>query len=352
MIPNLDIVDASRQLGGRMVLKNISLQLQQGQFLVLAGESGSGKTTLLRMAAGLDRADGGTIKIQGKLVDDSRAMFIPSEKRRLGMVFQEFALWPHLSCLENVALAVPADTGNRNRTAMALLERLGVASFAQRRPALLSGGQQQRVGIARALAAKPNLLLLDEPLSSLDMETRDKLREELLETVRDAGISALLVSHDPEDCWLMADHVAVLEQGVIRQQGAPQDLWQAPASAYIARFTGAAGGVSIAVTTVAGDKFLDIAGTLIPIERNISSPRVRLFWREGAIQHAPHGTGIPAEAMSVHFDAGRFRVRWQVAGVARPLVSFEPAVIPIGPGHIAINPEKLFLFPETGDKHP
>ncbi len=352
MIPSLDIADASRKLGGRMVLKNISLQLKQGQFLVLAGESGSGKTTLLRMAAGLDRADSGTIKIQGNLVDDSRAIFIPSEKRRLGMVFQEFALWPHLSCLENVALAVPADVGNRDKTAMALLDRLGVASFAQRRPALLSGGQQQRVGIARALAAKPNLLLLDEPLSSLDMETRDKLREELLETVRDAGISALLVSHDPEDCWHMADHVAVLEHGTIRQQGAPQDLWRTPASAYIARFTGAAGGVSIAVTTIAADKFLDIAGTLIPVDRNILSPRVRLFWREGGIQRAPNNIGIPAEAMSVHFDAGRFRVRWLVAGVPRPLVSFEPDVVPTGPGYININPDKLFLFPETGDKNP
>jgi iron(III) transport system ATP-binding protein len=352
MTLSLDIAGASRKLAGRLVLKDISLQLEPGRFLVLAGESGSGKTTLLRMAAGLDRTDTGTIRIQGKLVDDSKAVFIATEKRRLGMVFQEFALWPHLSCLENVALAAPSDTANRNKVAMALLDRLGVAAFAQRRPALLSGGQQQRVGIARALAAKPYLLLLDEPLSSLDMETRDRLREELMETVRDAGISALLVSHDPEDCWHMADHVAVLEHGVIRQQGAPRDLWRQPASAYVARFTGAAGGMSVPVMASPAGTILDIGGTLVPLAQRIATPRARLFWREGGVCRAANGTGIPAQAISVHFDAGRFRVRWQVAGLSRPLVSFEPEIVPMGPGHIVINPDKLFLFPETGDKHP
>ena len=221
MSASLAISSVSRKVGQRLVLKDISLTLGQGQFLVLAGESGSGKTTLLRLASGLDRADTGRIHIHGRLVDDAKATFVPADKRKLAMVFQDFALWPHLSCLENVALATPPDTANRDAAAMALLDRLGVAAVAQRRPAQLSGGQQQRVGIARALAAKPHLLLLDEPLSSLDMETRIKLRDELLETVREAGISALLVSHDPEDCWQLADHVAVLEGGVIRQQGAP-----------------------------------------------------------------------------------------------------------------------------------
>ncbi len=352
MTLSLHITGASRKLAGRTVLRDISLELEQGRFLVLAGESGSGKTTLLRMAAGLDRTDSGTIRIQDRLVDDAGGVFIAAEKRRLGMVFQEFALWPHLSCLENVALAVPADTANRNKAAMALLDRLGVAAFAQRRPALLSGGQQQRVGIARALAARPYLLLLDEPLSSLDMETRDKLRETLMETVRDAGISALLVSHDPEDCWHMADHVAVLEQGVIRQQGAPRDLWRQPASAYIARFTGAAGGMSVPITSGPDGAVLDIGGTRIALPQHITTGRARLFWREGGVCRAPNGNGIPAEAISVHFDAGRFRVRWQVPGMSRPLVSFEPEPVSTGPGHIIINPEKLFLFSETGDKHP
>ncbi len=349
---SLEIIGASRKLAGRAVLKDISLTLQPGQFLVLAGESGSGKTTLLRMAAGLDRTDTGSITINGKLVDDSKGIFIAAEKRRLGMVFQEFALWPHLSCLENVALAVPSDITDRNKAAMALLDRLGVAAFAQRRPALLSGGQQQRVGIARALAAKPYLLLLDEPLSSLDMETRDKLREELLETVRDAGISALLVSHDPEDCWHLADHVAVLEHGVIRQQGTPQDLWRQPASAYIARFTGAAGGISVPVTASPAGTILNIGGTSIAVPQHISTPRARLFWRDGGVCRTAHGDGIPAQALSVHFDAGRFRVRWQVPGLPRPLVSFEPEMVPTGAGQIILNAEKLFLFPETGDHRP
>ncbi len=352
MTLSFEIDGASRKLGGRLVLKEISLALERGQFLVLAGESGSGKTTLLRMAAGLDRADRGTIRIQGRLVDDAKAVFVPAQKRRLGMVFQEFALWPHLSCLENVAMAVAPDEADRNKAAMALLARMGVAAFAQRRPAMLSGGQQQRVGIARALAAKPELLLLDEPLSSLDLENRERLREELMDTVRDTGISALLVSHDPEDCWQMADRVAVLEHGVIRQQGAPQDLWRAPASAYIARFTGAAGGLSVPVTPSPEGAVLEIGGARIMVPQQIATPRARLFWRDGGVCRAPDGRGIAAEAMSVQFDAGRFRVRWQVPGLSRPLVSYEPDMMPTGAGHITINPDKLFLFPETGDMHP
>ncbi|HEY1856022.1 ABC transporter ATP-binding protein [Acidocella sp.] len=342
MSASLTITGVSRKLGQRLVLKDISLTLGQGQFLVLAGESGSGKTTLLRLASGLDRADTGSIHIHGRLVDDAKAAFVPADKRKLAMVFQDFALWPHLSCLENVALATPPDTANRNAAAMALLDRLGVAAVARRRPAQLSGGQQQRVGIARALAAKPHLLLLDEPLSSLDMETRIKLRDELLETVREAGISALLVSHDPEDCWQLADHVAVLEGGVIRQHGAPRDLWMHPASAYIARFTGAAGGLSVPVV----DGALEIGGALIRIPDKITTPRGKLFWRDGGVRMSGDGTGIAAEAISTHFDAGKFRVRWKVPGLPQPLVTFEPEPVSTGPGHIVINPEKFLLFTE------
>jgi iron(III) transport system ATP-binding protein len=346
MSTSLTITGVSRKLGQRLVLKDISLALGQGQFLVLAGESGSGKTTLLRLAAGLDRPDTGSIHIRGKLVDDAKAIFVPADKRKLAMVFQDFALWPHLSCLENVALAATPETANRNAAAMALLDRMGVAAVAQRRPAQLSGGQQQRVGIARALAAQPHLLLLDEPLSSLDMETRIRLREELLETVRQAGISALLVSHDPEDCWQLADHVAVLEGGVIRQQGAPRELWAQPASAYIARFTGASGGLSVPVAPAAAGCALEIGGASIPMQEKITTTRARLFWREGGVRRSGNGTGIAAEAMSIHFDAGRFRVRWKVPGLAQPLVTFEPDPVSTGPGHLVMNQEKLLLFAE------
>ena len=353
MSSSLRVEGASRKLGGRPVLRDINLDLAPGAFLVLAGESGSGKTTMLRMIAGLDRADTGRIFIHGALMDDAAGTFVPAERRGLGMVFQEFALWPHLSCLENVALAVPATVPRRNEVARDLLARMGVEMVAARRPAQLSGGQQQRVGIARALAARPRLLLLDEPLSSLDMETRERLREELRESVRAAGIAAVLVSHDPEDCWKLADHIAVLEQGVIRQQGRPQDLWRAPASPYIARFTGALGGMAVPVAARDGQPVLALPGLALPLPGAVpASAQARLFWRADAIRPAPAQTGIAAEALSVDFDSGRFRVRWQVAGLPQPLTGFVPAPVETGPQHIAIDPDKLFLFHEVGETCP
>ena len=349
MTLSLEMTDATRRLGGRAVLRGINLALEDGKFLVLAGESGSGKTTMLRLIAGLDRADAGCVKIAGAVVDDAARVFVPAERRGLGMVFQDFALWPHLSCLENVALALPSGTAKRNQAALALLERLGVAAMASRRPALLSGGQQQRVGIARALASRLRLLLLDEPLSSLDLESREMLREELRETVRATGISAVLVSHDPEDCWKLADMVAILENGVIRQQGAPASLWQAPSSSYIARFTGALGGVCVPFMVQDGNAVLELGGQrIIPCGPAPRSSTARLFWRGDAIRPAQNGAGISADAIGLNFEAGRFHIRWRLNGPELTVSGYSQSPVALGPQSISIDPAGLFLFDETG----
>lgn len=346
---SLNIEQACRSLGGRKVLRGIDLALPPGQCLVLAGESGSGKTTLLRMVAGLERADAGRITINGAVMDDAARVFVPAERRGLGMVFQDFALWPHLSCLENVALALPPATPKRNEAAQALLARLGVAALAPRRPAQLSGGQQQRVGIARALAARPKLLLLDEPLSSLDLATRAHLREALRETVQETGVSALLVTHDPEDCWALASQVAVLEDGVIRQYGTPSALWAAPASPYIARFTGALGGIEAPAHNQGGTAMLVLGGQPLPLAAPPpAAGRGLLFWREDAIRPTPDGN-IAAEVLSTQFQAGRFLVRWRVPGLAQPLSALLPAPVAPGPQRICADPGKFFLFNEVGD---
>ncbi|WP_270183603.1 ABC transporter ATP-binding protein [Acidocella sp. MX-AZ03] len=261
------------------------------------------------------------------------------------MVFQDFALWPHLSCLENVALALPAGTAKRNDAAKALLARLRVEHVAHRRPAELSGGQQQRVGIARALASRPRLLLLDEPLSSLDLESREMLREELRESVRAAGIAAILVSHDPEDCWKLADQVAVLEAGVIRQHGTPIDLWRSPASPYIARFTGALGGVCVSVRREGEQARLVLGGrAFTPRGPAPRGTQARLFWRGEAVRLAPAESGIPAEALSASFEAGRFLVRWRLPGEGLVLSGY--CQLPVSPGlhRIAIDEAGLFWF--------
>lgn len=351
MNSSLRIAGARRTLGGRAVLRGIDLTLEDGAFLVLAGESGSGKTTMLRMIAGLERADAGRIEINGTLMDDAARVFVPAERRRLGMVFQDFALWPHLSCLENVAMAVPSATPKRNTVAGDLLERLGVAAHASRRPGQLSGGQQQRVGIARALAAQPKLLLLDEPLSSLDIGTREHLREALRESVRAAGISAVLVSHDPEDCWKLADQVAVLEDGVISQYGTPRALWEAPASPYVARFTGALGGVSVRASERRGAPVLELAGEALVLPGTLpGNAGAQLFWREDAIRPAPEGQ-LLAEAVSVNFQAGRYWVRWRLQGLAPLLSCYTAAPVPLGHQRIEIDSSKMFLFGDSGDLH-
>jgi iron(III) transport system ATP-binding protein len=347
MTQSLRIIGASRRLAGRAVLRGIDLTLNKGDFLVLAGESGSGKTTMLRMIAGLDRADEGMVEINGRVMDDAKRVFIPAERRGLGMVFQDFALWPHLSCLENVALALPPATPKRNEAALTLLERLGVSAMAQRRPAQLSGGQQQRVGIARALAARPSLLLLDEPLSSLDLETRERLRDELRESVRAAGVSAVLVTHDPEDCWQLADKVAVLEHGMIRQQGTPQALWEAPSSPYIARFTGAHGGIQVPVAARGGRPVLELGDEIVVLP-GPPLQKARLFWRDDAIRPVAEG-GLLAEAVSVNFEAGRFRVRWRVPGLSQPLSGYARVPVALGPQRISIDPSRMFLFSISGD---
>lgn len=351
MTQTLLIERLSRQLGGRALLRGIDMALDDGQILVLAGESGSGKTTLLRLIAGLDRPDSGRISVAGALVDDGRRGFVPAEGRGLGMVFQDFALWPHLSCLENVALALPPGTSKRNEAALAVLDRLRVAAVAGRRPAQLSGGQQQRVGIARALASRPRLLLLDEPLSSLDLESRELLREELRESIRAAGISAVLVSHDPEDCWKLADQVAVLEDGVIRQRGTPMTLWQMPASSYIARFTGALGGVCVPVTIRDGVKGVGIGRQyLTPPGPAPCGAKARLFWRGDAIRPARAAQeGISAEAVSETFEAGRFHVRWRIPGQDLTLSGYCDLPVTLGPQNITIDPMGLFWFDTKGD---
>jgi iron(III) transport system ATP-binding protein len=342
----------ARRLGGRMVIDDLSLAMEAGECLVLAGESGSGKTSLLRLIGGLDRADRGAISIGGTLVEDGGGRFVPPERRGLGMVFQDFALWPHLSVLENVALAVP-DRRVRVPTARRLLARMGVAACAARLPATLSGGQQQRVGIARALAAAPKLLLLDEPFSSLDLETRETLRAELRTLITETGLTALCVSHDPADCSRLGDRIAVLEGGRISQCAAPQAMFEAPASPYAARLAGLLGGV---VAPVAADGMaarVTLADTTIRVANGAAllgpAERVRLFWPVGAI--APDAAGVPAECRAVHFDAGAWRALYRVAGVSGLLAVVDRARPAVGPARLRIDPTRLRLFP-VGDDAP
>lgn len=222
--------------GGHRVLEGVNLDVAQGSTLALLGPSGCGKTTLLRAVAGLDPVRGGNIVVGDRtLVGDG--VQVPAERRNVGMVFQDWALFPHLSVGRNVAFGLRRRDARRDivTRALALVDLVGTE---HRMPSTLSGGQQQRVAIARALATRPDVLLLDEPFSNLDAGLREQVRGEVAMLLRDLRITTILVTHDQEEAFLLGDQVAVMLDGRIHQQDTPTDLYQHPASRAVAQFLG------------------------------------------------------------------------------------------------------------------
>ena len=231
--------EAEARVGGLEL--DVRVEVASGECLALAGPSGAGKTSVLRIASGLLRPRRGQVRCDGEdWLDTERGIDLPPERRRVGYLFQEYALFPHMSAIDNVAYALHAlPRGDRAGRAGALLERFDVAHLAQSRPDTLSGGERQRVALARALAREPRALLLDEPLSALDARTRAHAGRELGEVLREAGVPALLVTHDFTEAALLGDRVGVIDGGKVVQEGTAAELAAAPVSAFVADFTGA-----------------------------------------------------------------------------------------------------------------
>ncbi|HEX7036487.1 MAG TPA: ABC transporter ATP-binding protein [Pseudomonadales bacterium] len=219
---------------------DVSLEVGPDEVLCLLGPSGCGKSTLLRLAAGLERLQEGRIRLRGLTVaDPASGIWLPAERRKVGLVFQDSALFPHLNVLGNVAFGLdrlkPAE---RERRARALLEQLHLAEYARVFPHQLSGGQQQRVALARALAPAPPLMLMDEPFASLDTSLRSQVRDDVLHTLKASGSATVLVTHDPEEALFMADRIALMQAGRIVQIGTPEQLYCKPVNRFVARFFG------------------------------------------------------------------------------------------------------------------
>jgi ABC-type Fe3+/spermidine/putrescine transport system ATPase subunit len=229
--------NVTKSFAGVEVIKGISLSIQQGEFVSLLGPSGCGKTTLLRMIAGLEDVTSGTIQIGG-----TDSTHLPPEQRDIAMVFQSYALLPHLTVLENVMFPLRmrklGSRAEQCERAEAALELVQLPHLAQRRPRQLSGGQQQRVAVARAVVSSPKVLLLDEPLSNLDARLRESMQEELIQLHRKTGLTTVFVTHDQEEALSLSDRVVLLNAGVIEQEGAPNELYVAPRSRFAASFMG------------------------------------------------------------------------------------------------------------------
>jgi iron(III) transport system ATP-binding protein len=220
-------------------VKGVDLHVAPGEVVCLLGPSGCGKTTLLRIAAGLEALQQGRVSLNGQTIADSRKRHLPPEKRNVGLAFQDSALFPHLSVLQNVTFGLKRlSSGERNELAMGLLKQLGIADYANAYPHTLSGGQQQRVALARALAPAPALMLLDEPFSSLDARLRDRIRDDTLHVLKQVGAGALLVTHDPEEAMFMADRIALMRDGAIVQTGTPKELYCSPRDPFVVTFFG------------------------------------------------------------------------------------------------------------------
>ena len=239
---SIKIEDAYFNFGAVSVLRGVSLNVEAGQSIALLGPSGCGKTTLLRSIAGLEKLDTGVITIDGNAVT-SPDCFVPAEKRRVGMVFQDGALFPHLTVAENVRFGL-SNSFDRDNRVKDVLEMVGLTAMANRAPDNLSGGERQRVALARALAPEPSVLLLDEPFASLDASMRVQLRTEVRQLLQDLNITSLFVTHDQGEAFVLGDEIAVMNEGRILQIDVPSTIYEQPIDPWVAQFVGEANMVS------------------------------------------------------------------------------------------------------------
>ena len=225
--PRLEIRNLRRSFEGRAVVDDVSLQILPGQVTCLLGPSGCGKSTTLRMIAGVEMQDSGTIHVDGKLICDT-VFRVPPERREIGLMFQDFALFPHLSVADNVGYGLRGSKASKRARVEELLERVDLKRFIDGYPHQLSGGEQQRVALARALAPRPRIMLMDEPFSGLDNRLRDGIRDETLSILKEEDTAVLLVTHEPDEAMRMADEIALMRDGKIVQQGAPYNVYTRP----------------------------------------------------------------------------------------------------------------------------
>ncbi len=328
----LEFTGVTRRFGALTAVDGVSLTVAEGEFLALLGPSGCGKTTLLRLVAGFERPDAGEVRI-GDAVMAGPGIMVPPERRHIGMVFQSYALWPHMTVWRNVAYPLEVQGVRRaeaaERVARALLA-VGMQDLGDRRPAALSGGQRQRVALARCLVMAPRIVLLDEPLANLDVHLRASLQAELGAFHRAAGATTLFVTHDQAEALALADRVAVMDRGRLVQVSRPETLYREPATAMVAGFVGRGTVVPAMVLAVVGDE----------ARVTILGQECRLRCREGQATGAAQvclrpedlaaaGDGMPATLLTRVFQGSHVACNVRVGGEGSVLsLHLPPGTVP------------------------
>ncbi len=340
--------------GAEAVLRGVSLGVAPGELACLLGPSGCGKTTLLRLAAGLETLQRGWITIGERLVADAETRrHLAPEERGVGLMFQDYALFPHLTIFENIAFGMKGPLPERRRWVEEALERMGLERLRDAYPHTLSGGQQQRVALLRALAPKPGILLLDEPFSGLDVTRRAQVREDTLTLLKETGVATLMVTHDPEEAMYMADRIMVMNEGRIIQAGSPEETYFQPVNAFVATLFGP---VNRLTAVVGGGRVRTPLGDFDAPGMDDGTVAEILIRPEGIVlapDETPAGEGtIPATVLSARLLGRSSHVRLRLAGGengrgtnlrARMAGVYLPAK---GTGvWLTVDPRQAFVFP-------
>jgi len=347
-MPFLDLRSLQKSFGQLRVVKDFNLGIEKGEFISLLGPSGCGKTTVLRMVAGFETPSSGSIHIDGRDVTGLRP-----NQRNIGMVFQAYALFPNLTVAENVAFGLKvkgAGRAERDARVAEMLRLIGLPELGGRYPFQLSGGQQQRVALARALAPKPRVLLLDEPLSALDAKVRVSLRNQIREIQRDLGITTIFVTHDQEEALSISDRVVVMNGGIAEQAGAPFDIYNRPATRFVAEFVGTLNLLPAEVED-AGAGRVTVAGAPVALGRAVPPGRITLALRPEAIHLGPGEAGaaaLPGRIDDVHFLGSVIRIQASVGDRRILLDTFNrPGLPPPAPGtetRFSFNPADVLVL--------
>ena len=355
-MPLLSLQNLSKRFDKTAAVDDVSLDVERGEFFGLLGPSGCGKTTTLRMIAGLEKPDAGTISFDGREITN-----LPAERRGFGMVFQNYALFPHLNVGENVAFGLRArhkpKTEIKERVDSAL-ELVQLPGYQKRRVDELSGGQQQRVAIARAIAIEPALLLFDEPLSNLDVTLREATRGELRELVARLGLTAVYVTHDQEEAFALCDRIAVMFGGRILQTGQPRDLYEKPAQLQVARFLGRNNlikAMRLSSSKEGMGEFKTLEGghtLLLPVRHEdltpLNKPCILSIRPEHVtIDHKQNGSvnSLPAKVSEINFAGATSTIKLDANGLMLEALAVEATGLSIGESCIAILPsEKISLL--------